>query len=40
MNIKKQFHYDPAVEVSVSQIGISKWDWISTNSSDEIIAIE
>jgi hypothetical protein len=40
MNIKKQFHYDPAVEVSASQIGISKWDWISTTSSEENIAVE
>lgn len=40
MNIKKQFHYDPAVEVSASQIGISKWDWISTKSRDERLAVE
>lgn len=35
MNIKKQFQYDPAIEVSVSQIGISKWNWISINSTDQ-----
>lgn len=40
MNIKKQFIYDPEVEVSASQIGISKWDWISTSSTDEIFAME
>ncbi len=40
MNIKKQFHYDPEVEVSASQIGISRWDWISTKSTDEKLAIE
>lgn len=40
MTIKKQFHYDPEVEVSASQIGISKWDWISTKSTDENLAVE
>jgi hypothetical protein len=40
MNIKKQFHYDPAIEVSASQIGISKWDWISTKSIEEQSAVE
>lgn len=40
MNIKKQFHYNPEVEVSASQIGISKWDWISTKSTEEKIAAE
>ncbi len=34
MNIKKQFQYDPAIEVSASQIGISKWNWVSIKSSD------
>jgi arsenate reductase-like glutaredoxin family protein len=40
MNIKKQFLYDPVVEVSASQIGISKWDWVSTKSTEEKIAVE
>lgn len=40
MNIKKEFQHDPAIEVSASQIGISKWDWISTNSIEEKDAIE
>jgi hypothetical protein len=40
MNIKKQFHYDPEVEVSASQIGISKWDWTSTKTTEEKIAVE
>jgi arsenate reductase-like glutaredoxin family protein len=40
MNIKKQFQYDPEVEVSASQIGISKWDWISTKSTEEKLAVE
>jgi arsenate reductase-like glutaredoxin family protein len=40
MNIKKQFHYDPAIEVSASQIGISKWDWISTKSTEEKSVVE
>ena len=40
MNIKRQFIYDPAVEVSASQIGISKWNWISTRSTDEKFAAE
>lgn len=30
MNIKKHFLYEPSVEVTASQIGISKWNWIST----------
>lgn len=40
MNIKKQFNYEPAVEVSASQIGISKWDWTSIKSTEEKLAIE
>ena len=40
MNLKKQFIYDPSIEVSASQIGISKWHWISTNSNDPAIARE
>tara|TARA_R110002049_G_scaffold34058_3_gene111570 strand:+ start:10912 stop:11724 length:813 start_codon:yes stop_codon:yes gene_type:complete len=40
MNIKRQFLYDPVIEVSASQIGISKWNWISTNSGDEEVAKE
>jgi hypothetical protein len=40
MNIKKQFYYDPEIEVSASQIGISKWDWISTKSTEEKLAVE
>ena len=39
MNIKKQFQYDPAIEVSASQIGISKWNWISIKSNDETQAL-
>jgi len=39
MNIKKQFQYDPAIEVSASQIGISKWKWLSIKSDDETKAI-
>ena len=35
MNIKKQFQYDPAIEVSASQIGISKWNWTSVKSTDQ-----
>ncbi|MDT8415541.1 MAG: hypothetical protein RQ735_09205 [Flavobacteriaceae bacterium] len=35
MNIKRQFLYDPAIEVSASQIGISKWNWITTDSANE-----
>lgn len=35
MNIKKQFQYDPAIEISASQIGISKWNWTSFESKDE-----
>lgn len=35
MNIKKQFQYDPSIEVSVSQIGISRWNWISIDSTDQ-----
>jgi hypothetical protein len=34
MNIKKQFQYNPEVEVSAAQIGISKWNWISIDNSD------
>ena len=40
MNIKKQFQYDPTVEVSASQIGISRWNWVSTNSFDQEKAIK
>mgnify|MGYP006428716889 CR=1 FL=1 len=40
MDIKKQFRYNPEVEVSASQIGISKWDWMSIKSTEEKIAIE
>ena len=39
MNIKKQFQYNPEVEVSASQIGISKWDWVSTKSTEEKSAV-
>lgn len=39
MNIKKQFQYDPAIEVSASQIGISKWNWTSIKSNDEAQAL-
>ena len=33
MNIKKQFQYNPEIEVSVSQIGISKWNWVAYHST-------
>lgn len=35
MDIKKQFEYNPGVEVSAAQIGISKWNWTSIFTSDE-----
>ena len=35
MNIRKQFFYDPAIEVSAAQIGISKWNWESVKSGNE-----
>lgn len=40
MNIKKQFQYDPDIEVSASQIGISRWNWRTTKSKDHQEALE
>lgn len=40
MNIKKQFDYDPAIEVSASQIGISRWNWRTIKSKDQQEALE
>jgi len=40
MDIKKQFKYEPEIEVSASQIGISKWDWITINSVNQAQALE
>jgi len=40
MNIKRHFQYDPSIEVSASQIGISKWDWVSTKSVSHKDAIQ
>ena len=34
MNIKKQFQYNPEIEISAAQIGISKWKWISIDDSN------
>lgn len=40
MNIKRHFQYEPSVEATVSQIGISRWNWVSTKSSDQAKAKE
>ncbi|MEP7269613.1 MAG: hypothetical protein ABI844_18500 [Saprospiraceae bacterium] len=40
MNLRRQFLYDPTIEVSASQIGVSKWNWICIESKDESIALE
>ena len=34
MNIQKQFQYDPSIDVTASQIGISKWNWTYIKSND------
>jgi hypothetical protein len=35
MNLKRQFLYDPAIEVSAAQIGISRWNWVSINTPNQ-----
>jgi hypothetical protein len=40
MDIKRQFEYEPIIEVSASQIGISKWNWITTSSINQNEAIK
>lgn len=35
MDIKKQFEYNPAPELTAAQIGINKWDWETISLEDE-----
>ncbi|MEN8123090.1 MAG: hypothetical protein ABFS35_22315 [Bacteroidota bacterium] len=38
MNIKSYFDYNPELELTVAQIGINKWDWVSIDKKDELQA--
>jgi hypothetical protein len=38
MDVKKYFEYNPELELNVAQIGINKWDWLSTDIDDIQVA--
>lgn len=40
MRIKRQFEYNPSIDLTAAQIGISKWNWISINQENESDALE
>jgi arsenate reductase-like glutaredoxin family protein len=40
MSIKKQFEYNPNIDLTAAQIGISKWNWISINKENDSEALE
>lgn len=40
MSVKKQFEYNPNIDLTAAQIGISKWNWISINKENEAEALE
>lgn len=40
MDIRKQFEYNPTLDLTAAQIGINKWDWETTDSEDEAIATQ
>lgn len=35
MNLKRLFEYEPSIDVTAAQIGISKWNWTCAYSEDE-----
>lgn len=40
MSIKKQFEYNPNIDLTAAQIGISKWNWICINHENETEALQ
>lgn len=40
MDVKKQFEYNPILDLTAAHIGINKWDWETIDSEDEDIARE
>ena len=40
MDIKKQFEYNPSIDVTAAQIGINKWNWVTINNENEEGAVK
>jgi hypothetical protein len=40
MDIRKQFEYNPNIDLTAAHIGINKWDWETIDSEDDEVAKE